>query len=103
MTATIDRTTTAPKRVLMVVANPTTSTTTGWPVGFWASELFHPLYEFQQKRYDVTVASPEGGPVTVDAMSDPRDESRWSADDLVSLGALNSPEVLALLEDTPAV
>jgi len=22
--------------VLMVVANPTTSSTTGWPVGFWA-------------------------------------------------------------------
>jgi hypothetical protein len=27
-------------RVLMVVANPTTSSTTGWPVGFWAAELF---------------------------------------------------------------
>jgi hypothetical protein len=33
MTATLDRTTTAPKRVLMVVADPTTSTTTGWPSG----------------------------------------------------------------------
>src|SRR5215208_4737151 len=72
MTATIDRTTTAPKRVLMVVANPTTSTTTGWPVGFWASELFHPLYEFTEAGYDVTVASPDGGPVEVDGMSDPR-------------------------------
>jgi hypothetical protein len=27
-------------RVLMVVANPTESTTTGWPVGFWPAELF---------------------------------------------------------------
>ncbi|HEX5900626.1 MAG TPA: hypothetical protein VFY32_14570 [Solirubrobacteraceae bacterium] len=44
MTAVLDRTTTAPKRVLMVVANPATSTTTGWPVRFWASELFRPLY-----------------------------------------------------------
>ena len=42
MTAVLDRTTTAPKRVLMVVANPATSTTTGRPVGFWASELLHP-------------------------------------------------------------
>jgi hypothetical protein len=28
--------------VLMAVANPTTSSTTGWPVGFRAAELFHP-------------------------------------------------------------
>src|SRR5438034_1293606 len=32
--------------VLMVVANPGVSTTLGWPVGFWASELFHPLPDF---------------------------------------------------------
>jgi hypothetical protein len=29
-------------RILIVVANPAVSTTTGWPVGFWASELIHP-------------------------------------------------------------
>jgi putative intracellular protease/amidase len=90
-------------RVLMVVANPGISTTLGWPVGFWAAELFHPLYEFSQKRYDVTIASPEGGRVEVDALSDPRDESRWSADDLISMGALNTPEIVAQLNDTPAL
>src|SRR5690348_3385038 len=87
----------------MVVANPGVSTTLGWPVGFWAAELFHPYYEFIQRRYAVTIASPEGGAVRVDAMSDPRDESRWSADDLISLGALSSPDVTALLGDTPAL
>jgi putative intracellular protease/amidase len=87
--------------VLMVVANPTTSTTTGWPVGFWAAELFHPLHEFTQARYRVTVASPDGGRVELDALSDPRDESRWSADDLISMGALHTPEIAALLEQTP--
>src|SRR3954464_10922160 len=100
MTATIDRTTTAPKRVLMVVANPTTSTTTGWPVGFWASELFHPLYEFTEAGYDVTVASPDGGAVEVDALSDPRDPSGYSAEDVLSLGYLSSEERKALLKDT---
>jgi putative intracellular protease/amidase len=90
-------------RVLMVVANPATSTTTGWPVGFWAAELFHPYYEFTQRRYDVTIASPEGGNVEVDAYSDPRDESHWSADDLISMGALNTPNITARLEDTPAL
>jgi putative intracellular protease/amidase len=94
---------TSPSRrpsVLMVVANPTTSSTTGWPVGFWAAELFHPLHEFTKARYQVTVASPDGGRVELDAMSDPRDESRWSADDLISMGALNTPEIAALLERT---
>src|SRR3954447_15644255 len=90
-------------RVLMIVANPGVSTTLGWPVGFWAAELFHPFYEFTQKRYDVTIASPEGGRVEADAMSDPRDPSRWSADDLISMGALNTPELMALHEDTPAL
>jgi putative intracellular protease/amidase len=90
-------------RVLMVVANPGVSTTLGWPVGFWAAELFHPYYEFVQRRYEVTIASPEGGRVEIDALSDPRDESKWSADDLVSMGALNTPEIAARLADTPAV
>jgi putative intracellular protease/amidase len=101
MTAVLDRTTTAPKRVLMVVANPATSTTTGWPVGFWASELFHPLYEFSEVGYDVTVASPEGGTVEVDGMSDPRDPSRYSAEDVLSLGYLSADDTTALLRDTP--
>ena len=98
----VTRRTRRPK-VLMVVANATVSTTLGWPVGFWAAELFHPYFEFAQRRYDVTIASPEGGKVEVDAMSDPRDESRWSADDLISMGALNSPEVVAQLQSTPAL
>lgn len=36
-------------------------------------------------------------------MSDPRDESRWSAEDLISRGFLETPELAALLEDTPAL
>src|SRR5262249_9945272 len=84
-----------------VVANPTTSTTTGWPIGFWAAELTHTYYKFSQARYDVTIVSPEGGQVEPDALSDPRDESKWSADDLISIGFLNTPELVALLEDTP--
>src|ERR671922_2769479 len=101
MTVAIDRTTTTPKRVLMVVANPATSTTTGWPVGFWASELFHPLYEFTEAGYEVTVASPEGGPVELDGLSDPRDPSGYSASDVLSLGYLSSDAHSALLKDTP--
>jgi putative intracellular protease/amidase len=90
-------------KVLMVAANPGVNPEHGWPVGFWASELFHPYHAFTKRRYEVTVASPEGGKLSLDQLSDPRDESRWSADDLLSLGALNSPEVMALVADTPAL
>jgi putative intracellular protease/amidase len=99
--AIIDTTRTKPLRILQVVANPTTSTTTGWPVGFWAAELSHPYYEFSEVGYEVTIASPNGGKVEVDALSDPRDPSKWSADDLISMGFLNTPELVALLENTP--
>jgi putative intracellular protease/amidase len=97
----VDVTTSKRPKVLMIVANPTTSTTTGWQVGFWAAELTHPYSEFTRVRYDVTIASPDGGKVELDALSDPRDESKWSADDLISMGFLNTPELVALLEDTP--
>src|SRR5262249_26774844 len=49
----------------------------------------------------VTIASPDGGRVELDSLSDPRDESRWSADDLITMGFLNTPELAALLQDTP--
>jgi putative intracellular protease/amidase len=97
----VDVTTTKRPHVLIVVANPATSTTTNWPVGFWASELTHPYFEFAKARYEVTVASPDGGKVELDALSDPRDESKWSADDLISMGFVNTPDLMALLDDTP--
>jgi putative intracellular protease/amidase len=97
----VDVTTSRRPKVLMVVGNPTIATTTGWPVGFWAAELTHPYYEFTRVRYDVTVASPDGGKVELDALSDPRDESKWSADDLISMGFLSTPELVALFDDTP--
>ena len=97
----VDVTTTRRPKILMVVANPTTATTTGWRVGFWASELTHPYYEFKRARYDVVIASPLGGKVEVDALSDPRDASKWSAEDLISMGFLSTPELVALLESTP--
>jgi putative intracellular protease/amidase len=90
-----------PKKVLVVVANPTVSTTLGWPVGFWAAELTHPYYELTERGVEVTIASPDGGKVEFDGYSDPRDESKWSVEDLISMGFAHTPELMALLEDTP--
>jgi putative intracellular protease/amidase len=97
----VDVTTSKRPKVLLVVANPRVATTTGWQVGFWAAELTHTYYGFSRVRYDVTIASPDGGKVELDVISDPRDESKWSADDVISMGFLNTPELVALLEDTP--
>jgi putative intracellular protease/amidase len=89
------------KKVLIVVANPSTSTTMGWPVGFWGAELTHPYYELTERGVDVTIASPDGGKVQMDSLSDPRDPSKWSAEDLITMGFVNTPELMDLLDDTP--
>lgn len=92
-----------PKRVAIVVANPAVSTTTGWPVGFWWSELTHPYLVFTDKGYEVEVFSPDGGKCEADAMSDPRDPSGYSETDLISLGFLSTPRLAALVEHTKPV
>ena len=97
----VDVVSSTPKKVLIVVANPSTSTTMGWPVGFWGAELTHPYCELTERGVEVTIASPAGGRVQMDALSDPRDESRWSAEDLITMGFVNTPELSALLDDTP--
>jgi len=92
-----------PKRVLMIAANPAVSDQTGWPVGFWWSELTHPWWAFHQAGYEVEVRSPDGGALRADAYSDPEHDSGYSADDLLSLGFKNSPQHAALLEDTQSI
>jgi putative intracellular protease/amidase len=99
----VDLVSSTPKRVLIVVANPATSSTLGWPIGFWGAELTHPYFELTQRGLEVTIASPHGGKVQLDTLSDPRDPSKWSADDLITMGFVNTPELMALLDDTPAL
>jgi len=92
-----------PKRVAIVIANPATSTTTGWPVGFWWSELTHPFHAFHEAGYEVEVFSPAGGRCEADGMSDPRDASGYSASDLISMGFIHTPSLAALVEKTKPV
>jgi putative intracellular protease/amidase len=91
------------KRVAVVIANPAVSTSTGWPVGFWWSELTHPYHLLTEAGYEVEIFSPSGGKCEADAMSDPRDPSGYSASDLVSMGFLCTPKLMALVESTRAV
>jgi putative intracellular protease/amidase len=92
-----------PKRVAIVIANPAISTTSGWPVGFWWSELSHPYFEFTERGYQVEVFSPRGGKCEADAMSDPLDPSGYSSTDLITLGFKSVPRLMALVEETQPV
>jgi len=92
-----------PKRVAIVISNPTVATTTGWPVGFWWSELTHPYYMMTEVGYQVDVFSPNGGPCVADTLSDPRDASGYSATDLITLGFINSPQLASLVQRTKRV
>jgi len=91
------------KRIAMVIANPSVSTTTGWPVGFWWAELTHPYYVFTERGFDVELFSPDGGRCQPDAMSDPNDASGYSRSDLISQGFIHTPELAALINDTRKV
>ncbi|NET23896.1 MAG: hypothetical protein F6K07_33475 [Okeania sp. SIO1H5] len=75
--------------ILMIAANPAVSKKTGWPIGCWAAELVHPYHAFTQAGYHITIASPQGGKIEFDSYSDPRDESGYSAHDLMSVLAIS--------------
>jgi putative intracellular protease/amidase len=90
----------AKKKVLMIVANPAVSPTTGWPVGFWWAELTHPYWAFTEAGYEVDIRSPQGGALQADGYSDPEDASGYSAHDILSLGFKKSAAHAALLQNT---
>jgi putative intracellular protease/amidase len=89
-----------PPRVAIVASNPATSEQTGWPIGFWWSELTHPYWALTQRGYLVDIASPDGGALQADPWSDPRDESGYSSEDLLSLGFINSADHAQLVEQS---
>jgi putative intracellular protease/amidase len=91
------------KKVLMVASNPSTSPTTGWPVGFWWAELTHPWWAFTEAGYEVEIRSPQGGALVADSFSDPEDPSGYSAHDILSLGFKRSPQHAALLGNTASL
>src|SRR6185295_1697652 len=93
----------SPKRVAIVIANPGVSTTTGWPVGFWWSELTHTYLALTDAGYAVDVFSPHGGRCEGDALSDPSDPSGYSEHDLITRGFMATPRLMDLVEQTRPV
>jgi putative intracellular protease/amidase len=87
-------------KILLIASNPSISKQTGWPIGVWAAEIFHPYWEFTLAGYSVDIASPDGGEIKIDGFSNPEDESKYAAWDVLSLGYLKDPSKAALLKNT---
>src|SRR5574343_1780224 len=87
-------------KILMVASSPTSSKQTGWPIGFWAAELTHPLRVFQEAGYEVELVSTNGGKLEMDSYSNPTDASGYSAHDVITLGYLQQPGFLKMIQNT---
>lgn len=87
-------------KIIMVASSPSISKQTGWPIGFWAAELTHPLRVFQEAGYEVVLASTNGGKIEMDAYSNPGDPSGYSAHDVISLGYMQQKSFQDLLSNT---
>lgn len=84
----------------MVASSPSISRQTGWPIGFWAAELTHPLHVFQEAGYEVELVSTEGGQLEMDGYSNPKDSSGYSAHDIKSLGYMQQEWFVEMLANT---
>ncbi|HEX4958834.1 MAG TPA: type 1 glutamine amidotransferase domain-containing protein [Lacibacter sp.] len=87
-------------KILMVASSPSVSKQTGWPIGFWAAELTHPLRVFQEAGFEVELVSTEGGKLEMDGYSNPTDPSGYSANDVISLGYMQQQWFNDMLADT---
>ena len=57
---------TQPKRILMIATSNTVMGDSGKPTGIWADELAVPYYQLLDAGAEVVLASPLGGPITLD-------------------------------------
>lgn len=90
-------------KILMVASSPSISKQTGWPIGFWAAELTHPMRVFQEAGYEIELVSTEGGKLEMDGYSNPMDTSGYSAYDIITLGYMQHPSFNQLLENTKSI
>jgi len=86
-------------KIVFVVSNQVKSETTGYPIGFWLSELAQPYYAFKEAGYEMTIASPEGGKIIFDSWSDPESQNAREVD-LVSTGFKHHAKTVALMDST---
>ena len=86
-------------KIVFIVSNQVKSEITGYPIGFWLSELAQPYQVFNEAGYNITIASPDGGKIIFDGWSDPESPNSRELD-LVSTGFKHHSITVALMENT---
>lgn len=76
---------------------------TSAPLGTWLAEVTRPFWHLTERGHDITFASPNGGKIIWDRLSDPSTEGSFEASDLVSKGFLSDPVLVARLANTTRV
>jgi len=71
--------------------------------GVLVERVDHPYFAVTEAGYEVEIFSPEGGKCEADAMSDPRDASGYSANDLISMGFIATPRLAEMVASTAPV
>ncbi|BBD96987.1 type 1 glutamine amidotransferase domain-containing protein [Sphingobium amiense] len=79
-------------KILMII--------TSSPLGTWLAEVTRPYWHFSERGHEVTFASPQGGAIVWDKLSDPTLDGSFEANDLVSLGFLSSVALRKRLTET---
>lgn len=72
-------------------------------LGYWLAELTRPYWHLVERGHEVYLASPRGGKVKHDRLSNPATKDSWEANDLVSKGFLSDGALAALLDSTTAL
>ncbi len=72
-------------------------------IGFWLAELTHPFWHFSERGAQIDIASPSGGRIKPDPLSNPHSKNSWEAGDIVSKGFLSDERLLQRLDTTIAL
>lgn len=72
-------------------------------LGYWLAELTRPYWHLTERGHEITLASPKGGKVKHDRLSNPLSENSWEANDIVSKGFLSDNLLSELLDTTKSL
>lgn len=75
---------------------------TSSPMGVWLPEVTRPYWHLSERGSEIDFASPDGGAVVWDRLSDPFSDGSFEAADLVSRGFLSDNALVARLSQTIA-
>ncbi|HET7149157.1 MAG TPA: type 1 glutamine amidotransferase domain-containing protein [Candidatus Nitrosopolaris sp.] len=91
------------KKVLIVTTSHNVLGKTGYPTGVWLPEMTHPFSALQNARFNITVASVNGGNVPIDPYSIPSNPQGTNRDDPITEKFLHTPADVEIINHTVSV